>query len=129
MRRFITAALAILLTAVSVHAAELTGPLEQGALVLGRTSPGTSVTFDGKAVRVDATGRFVIGFGRDADGLMELVETGPDGTRVATPVTVVAREWDVQRIDGLAAEEGDARPGRHRPHSRRVRRHCRGAGG
>lgn len=82
-------------------AADLSGPVEQGALVVGHTTPGTSVTLDGKPVRVDATGRFVIGFGRDAEGTAELVETGPDGTRQVTPLTVAARAWDIQRIDGL----------------------------
>lgn len=101
MRRLFAAAVAVLLSAAPLHAAELTGPVEQGALVLGRTLPGTTVTLDGQPVRVDDAGRFVIGFGRDAEPSAELVETGPDGGRVVTPLTVAAREWDVQRIDGL----------------------------
>ncbi|WP_404381366.1 M23 family metallopeptidase [Caenispirillum salinarum] len=101
MRRLIAAAFAALLFVAPANAAELTGPVEQGALVFGRTLPGTSVTLDGQPVRVDEAGRFVIGFGRDAEPSVELVEIGPDGGRVVTPLTVGAREWDVQRIDGL----------------------------
>ena len=37
----------------------LSGPLIQGALVQGRTSPGADVRFDGRAVRVSANGVFL----------------------------------------------------------------------
>lgn len=90
-----------LLLALPALAAELTGPVEQGALVIGRSTPGTAVTLDGDPVRVDADGRFVLGFGRDAQESAELVETAPSGARVVTPLVVAPRQWDVQRIDGL----------------------------
>lgn len=102
--RLPSALLALALAALpvaAVSAAELTGAVEEGALVLGRTLPGTAVTLDGRPVRVDAAGRFVLGFGRDAEGPAELVETAPSGARVVTPLTVAPRDWDVQRIDGL----------------------------
>lgn len=90
-----------LLTALPAAAADLTGPVEQGGLVLGRTLPGTVVTLGDRPVRVDAEGRFVLGFGRDAEGAVDLVEQAPDGGRVVTPLVIAPRTWDIQRIDGL----------------------------
>jgi murein DD-endopeptidase MepM/ murein hydrolase activator NlpD len=85
----------------AVHALELQGPLTQGGLVVGRVEPGARVTLDGRAVRVGADGRFLIGFGRDHGPRAHLTVTGADG-RVAQRALVVAqRRYDIQRIDGL----------------------------
>ncbi len=85
-----------------MHALELSGPLTQGALVMGRTTPGTAVEVDGQTLRVDAeTGLFVFGIGRDASAEAEIVTVSPDGTRDARRLAVVARDYDIERIDGL----------------------------
>lgn len=97
--------IAALLMAFPALAAELTGPVEQGALVLGRTQPGATVTLDGRPVRVDAQGRFVMGFNRDAEGEALLVEIGPGGDRTETRLAIAPRQWDIQRIDGLPEKQ------------------------
>ncbi|OAN53230.1 M23 family metallopeptidase [Magnetospirillum moscoviense] len=89
----LAAALAVSLPAA---AAELSGRLEQGGLVVGVTRPGTKVTLDGRPVPVDAAGHFLLGFGRDAAPQAILAEDGRTQT-----LSIARRDWPVQRIDGL----------------------------
>ncbi|MEO5338494.1 MAG: M23 family metallopeptidase [Magnetospirillum sp. WYHS-4] len=97
------AILALLVLALPVPAAGLTldGPLTQGGLVVGRAPPGTRVTLDGAPVRVSQDGLFLLGFGRDAPARAELSLTGPDGRTETRDLKVAAREYPVQRIEGL----------------------------
>lgn len=82
--------------AFPLSAAELSGKLEQGGIVLGQARPGAVVRLDGRPVPTDAAGHFLLGFGRDAapqavlevDGTPQTLEVGP-------------RTWKVQRIQGL----------------------------
>jgi murein DD-endopeptidase MepM/ murein hydrolase activator NlpD len=59
-------ALLVALAAPWACTLELDGPLVQGGVVIGKVAPGTRVALDGRALRVSADGRFVIGFDRDA---------------------------------------------------------------
>jgi murein DD-endopeptidase MepM/ murein hydrolase activator NlpD len=79
----------------------LDGPLTQGGLVAGWTRPGATVRLDGRALRVDGDGGFVFGFGRDAAPSALLEIALPDGRRLARPLGVAQRRYDIQRIDGL----------------------------
>ena len=95
------AILALLLLALPALAeTTLSGRLEQGGIVLGRTEPGASVSLDGRAVPVDAEGRFLLGFGREA--APEAVLQAGDETR---RLTIAPRAWDIQRIDGLPKDK------------------------
>jgi murein DD-endopeptidase MepM/ murein hydrolase activator NlpD len=73
----------------------------QGALIIGRTEPGTTVTIDGSAVRVSDDGVFLLGFGRDAPSKARLSADFPDGSRVHRDLRVAQRSYEVQRVDGL----------------------------
>jgi len=79
----------------------LDGNLTQGGLVIGHADPGSTVALDGRDVRVDADGLFVIGFHRDAAATAELTVTGPDGKAERRTLAIAPREWNIQRIDGL----------------------------
>jgi murein DD-endopeptidase MepM/ murein hydrolase activator NlpD len=79
----------------------LEGAIEQGGLVRGKTEPGAIVTLDGRAVRVAPDGNFVFGFGRDAPAKAALDIVVPDGEREHRDLAVTARQYDIQRIDGL----------------------------
>ena len=79
----------------------LDGPLIQGGLVIGQTEPGAKASVDGKPVRVDAAGAFLIGFGRDAGLRARLLIEHADGSRTDREMKVTARTYPVQRIDGL----------------------------
>lgn len=84
-------------------AVELTldGDRVQGGLMLGRTDPGTAVTFGGRAIRVSPDGHFVIGFTRDATLSATLELRAPDGAVRTEKIAVKKRSYKVQRIDGL----------------------------
>lgn len=85
----------------AVAAIELTGPLEQGGMVIGTVAPGTAVSLDGKAIKVSADGRFVIGFDRDAASKAVLIAAGSEGQE-RMELTIKARKYQIQRIEGIA---------------------------
>ena len=95
---------ACLLLAVAVHAGTLNleGEPVQGALIIGRTDPGTTINFDGNDVRVSSSGVFLLGFGRDAPQSARLDAVFPDGSSVRRNLQVAQRKYNVQRVDGLA---------------------------
>lgn len=96
-------ALLVLVWGFGVGASELhlEGDLVQGGLVRGQVAPGSAVTFDGRALRVSPDGWFVFGFGRDAPDAVELVVRDPDGHEVRRRLEVGARDYEIERIDGL----------------------------
>jgi murein DD-endopeptidase MepM/ murein hydrolase activator NlpD len=105
-RRLLVAALLLALCAPASpgradDAIRLTGALSQGGLARGDVPPGTTLTLDGRPVRVAPDGRFILGFGRDAPALMSLAATFPDGRTTAREIKLEQREYQVQRINGL----------------------------
>jgi murein DD-endopeptidase MepM/ murein hydrolase activator NlpD len=76
------------------------GALTQGGLAVGRAPAGSSVYLDGQPVRVSDEGYFLLGFGREA-GDTDLMVRLPDGTEERRRLEIAAREYDIQRIDGL----------------------------
>jgi len=83
----------------------LDGAIEQGGLVHGRTDPGARVSLDGRALRVALDGAFIFGFGRDAPATARLDVVFADGTSAHRDLAVIQRQYDIQRIDGLPAEQ------------------------
>ena len=95
------AALAACAPARSPGAVELSGALMQGGAVFGRAEPGSTVTLDGRAVRVARDGRFVFGFGREAPATAMLEVRGPSGAVERRTLEIRPRQFDVQHVDGL----------------------------
>jgi hypothetical protein len=87
-----------------VRATLLPSRASQGALVIGSTHPAAIVTFEGRRVRVSADGRFVFGIDRDASGEVVVDVRQPGTGPVAHRITVLARDWPVERIDGVPPE-------------------------
>ena len=85
-----------LLCGGSALAAELTGRLEQGGLVLGTAPAGATITLDGQPVAQDEQGHFVLGFAREAPKTMVLSINGKPQTLKIKP-----RQWPVEKINGL----------------------------
>ena len=79
----------------------LDGPCTQGGLLRGRVPPGSSVAFEGVPVRVSEDDWFLAGFGRDAPPEAELAVSYPDGGHERLVLAVEAREYRMERIDGL----------------------------
>lgn len=82
-------------------AADLSGAMTQGGLIVGRAAPRTRVVFNGRALRVSPEGIFAFGFGRDAPGAAMLEVRPPDGRAETRRLTVTPRQYDEQRISGL----------------------------
>jgi hypothetical protein len=106
MKRFVLFAVLMVLGGPAT-ALEVTfdGPFMQGALVIGRTAPGAMVVQDGRVVHVGPDGRFMLGFGRDAGPASKLEVALPGGDRLQRTLTVAARKWDIQRINGLPEDQ------------------------
>ena len=77
------------------------GPRTQGGLLRGHVPPGSTVEYEGGAVRVSPDGWFLVGFGRDAPPEAVLEVVFPDGRSARQVLKVERREYDIQRIDGL----------------------------
>ncbi|HTQ15673.1 MAG TPA: peptidoglycan DD-metalloendopeptidase family protein [Rhizomicrobium sp.] len=84
---------------------ELNGTMKQGSLVVGKTLPGSAVTVDGTPVRVGPEGHFAFGFEYDQTRPSTVSATYPDGSRQSLPVTPIARQYQIQRINGLPPQE------------------------
>ncbi|MEC8369771.1 MAG: M23 family metallopeptidase [Pseudomonadota bacterium] len=80
---------------------ELKGKFVQGGLVWGTTTPGATVTFEGRPVRVSPNGRFLIGFSRDAAPQSAVTVLFADGQTEYRKLDIARREYQIQRINGL----------------------------
>lgn len=103
-RLAVFAATLFLSQATFAAAVELEGDFRQGGMIIGHTEPGARVTLDGKPLRVTDQGLFVFGFDRDASPKARLEVTAPSGSVQRRDLDVEARQYDIQRIDGLPDE-------------------------
>ncbi|WP_051083830.1 M23 family metallopeptidase [Dasania marina] len=80
----------------------LKGPFTQGGLVIGHGQPGTEISLDGQKVSVSEQGLFSLGFDRDAPATMPLSLNLPDGSQFDHKLSIARREYQMQRIEGIA---------------------------
>jgi murein DD-endopeptidase MepM/ murein hydrolase activator NlpD len=103
--RAITAALLLLIagTATAQPGAadfHLSGQAIQGGALIGTVPAGTvMLLLDDKPVPVDADGRFLIAFDRDAPSAARLSARMPDGRTWDQSLTVAPRDWRIERIN------------------------------
>lgn len=77
----------------------LTGQLTQGGYALGQAPRGVrALSFDGKPVPLAADGRFLIAFDRDAAPQAQLLAELAGGDRVAVPIAIGKRGWQLEYI-------------------------------
>lgn len=100
MRGVLLVAMLAVAQAFAGDGIELPASLQQGQLVIGRAPPGTSITFEGRALRVGTGGSFVFGLGRDAV-VATLAIRHADGRRETRRLDVTPREYRIERVDGL----------------------------
>ncbi|KXU32761.1 peptidase [Sphingobium sp. 22B] len=78
----------------------LAGTPVQGGALLGTAPKGTvELRFNGQLVPVDADGRFLIAFDRDAAPQARLIGRLADGTLLDRALTVAPRDWRIERVD------------------------------
>lgn len=79
---------------------QLSGAATQGGTLVGTAPAGTvALKLDAQLVPVDADGRFLIAFDRDAAPNARLAARLPDGRTVERLLTVSPRAWRIERID------------------------------
>lgn len=100
---FITLFLGAPTLAHAQNRVELTGEATQGGVIVGLTEPGTKAILDGEPLMVSEAGYFVFGFDRDHTNAAHLDLEYPDETRESLLIEVAAREYDEQRIEGVAS--------------------------
>ncbi len=91
----------LLLFTGTTAAVELKGGAIQGGLIFGKAEPGSVVLLDDTSISVSEDGYFVIGFGRDETGTRELQVISSEGEVFRNSVSVQARDYAIERIDGL----------------------------
>jgi biotin carboxyl carrier protein len=84
--------------------------VQQGAMVLGKVPPGSIVAYDGRTLRTTGYGTVVFGVGRDATGPLLVTVDTPAGRRKVVRIAVAARDWPLQRVDGVPPRTVDPPP-------------------
>jgi murein DD-endopeptidase MepM/ murein hydrolase activator NlpD len=84
---------------------QLSGAMAQGSLVVGNAGAGARATVGGVPVHVAANGRLAFGFEYDQSKPTTVVANFADGTTETREVTPTARNYEIQRINGLPPEE------------------------
>ena len=96
----------------------LRGLAEQGAAMVGQVPSGTaSLTLDGQSVAMDAEGRFLIAFDRDAPAEARLVAHIADGVKIERLLAIAPGSWRIEHINApyRGSASSDAEFERRRP--------------
>ncbi len=75
--------------------------IAQGGLVIARTTPDAQVSIDGKPLRVADDGHYLFAASRDAVTPIALEIRHSDGRIERGEVAIEARDWKIERVDGL----------------------------
>lgn len=73
----------------------------QGAMVVGKVPPGSTVTLGERTLRVTAYGSVVFGVGRDHDAPLQVRVIPPAGKQETVNIAVTPRDWPTERVDGV----------------------------
>ncbi|WP_197018746.1 M23 family metallopeptidase [Pseudoxanthomonas suwonensis] len=84
--------------------------VQQGAMVIGKVPPGSRVEYAGRTLRTSGYGTVVFGVGRDQSGPVRVTVVRPDGSRIDARIAVTARDWPVQRVNGVPPKTVDPPP-------------------
>ncbi|HXR95782.1 MAG TPA: M23 family metallopeptidase [Rhizomicrobium sp.] len=105
-RRFLATILAFAASPAWGKGARLVikGAMEQGSLALGYAEPGASATVNGEKVRISPDGVFAFGFAYDQAKPSIVAVTWKDGSTETQSYTPTARQYEIQRVNGLPQE-------------------------
>lgn len=88
----------------------LDGVLQQGAMVTGRVPAGSRLRLGARELRVAPDGTFVLGLDRDAPPELTLQLELADGRTWQETWPVRARQYDIQRVTGIAKRIMEPKP-------------------
>lgn len=100
----ITCALLLSAALSSAQPLEWHGQFIQGGLVWGKLEPGSKMRWQDREIAVGKEGLFVLGFGRSAKLGVSLTIINADGAQSEWQHTLIKREYNIQRIDGVPAK-------------------------
>ncbi len=103
--RFLLIALLAFGVCTIAQALEISGPQRQGGLLEGQVPAGSRVQALGHDIPVAEDGRFLLGLGRDAPASIAVSVMLPSGEEQLHHLSITAREYDIQRIDGLPSNQ------------------------
>lgn len=105
MRRWLPTLLALLagiaLPAQADERVVFPDSVQQGSMVIGKVPPGSTVTHAGRRLHVTGYGTVVFGVARDAEGPAQVEVIRPDGSRMDARISVTARDWPIERVNGV----------------------------
>ncbi len=81
----------------------LNGKMGQGSLIRGQVPADSRVLLNGEPLMVNGQGKFVFGFAREAAATHLLRVETPSGQIITRELQVPERDYNIQRIDGLAS--------------------------
>lgn len=96
--------LSAIITPLNSHALQLEGEFRQGGLLFGRVAPDNAVLYNGKTLQLTADGQFIIGLDRDAPAEIALEKRSPDGQLQSYRFNIERRDYNIQRIEGVAKQ-------------------------
>ncbi len=82
-------------------AMQLNGQFIQGGLIVGKVFKGENVFYQGKLLKKDDAGRFILGLDRDAADRIKLVVVDPYGDKLTITREIAKRDYQIQRIEGV----------------------------
>jgi murein DD-endopeptidase MepM/ murein hydrolase activator NlpD len=82
----------------------------QGAMVIGKVPAGSTVRYASRDLRVTPYGTVVFGIGRDESGPLRVNVQRPDGSNVVAEISVEARDWPIERVNGVPPKTVDPPP-------------------
>ena len=91
----------IMLFSAPAFALEMFTPVEQGAIIIGKTHPQNKIYFNNERIKTTNDGRFIIGVDRDAPASITIKEVRKDSIVTNHKIPVKKVNWKIQRIDGL----------------------------
>lgn len=87
--------------AKTVNDIKLAGEIKQGGLVVGKAPKNSTVTLNGKPLKVSANGEYAFGFSRDDNTEYTLIVSSANGDTQRKIFTPKSRTYKEQRIEGI----------------------------
>jgi murein DD-endopeptidase MepM/ murein hydrolase activator NlpD len=95
---------------VKAEILEWQGSFQQGSLLLGQLPEGYRASYDKQRLQVTPKGQFLLGLGRQANTVIELVLTDSEGIETTEQFNVRERQYVIQRIEGVPQKTVTPRP-------------------
>jgi len=95
---------------VKAEILEWQGSFQQGSLLLGQLPEGYQASYNKQRLQVTPQGQFLLGLGRQANTVIELVLRDLEGIETTEQFNVRERQYVIQRIEGVPQKTVTPRP-------------------